>query len=159
MLPTEAPPIEISSKEDLQELARQLKAIAEKKPFSEMDGPKIGGKRGKPTIKVNLDSITPNKCLLAYKGERIALICTLDDLPSRSFWHVSLSLTEGTCEPLPGEPVSIEFLREEAKGKIGRISDALASEILEVFFGEAECRELNVNVLFKNVRHFFCPYK
>lgn len=153
-----APPIEISSKEDLQELAQVMKRIAEKKPFSEMENkPSISGKPGERKLKINLNPNTPNRCVLAYRGRLIALVITLDDDNKENVeWHVSLSTAAGSNE-ISGKPLLFDSLPKAIRP--GRISDALASEILEVFFGEAECRELNVNVLFKNVRHFFCSYK
>ena len=152
------PLIEISSKEQLQELAAQLRGIAEKKPFSEMKQPKVSGKPGEETVKFEPEITGSNRCSLAYKGKQIALVCTLDDMPGgRSFLHVSLSVAGDEAYDLPkhGEEIPLKQMREEMQP--GRISDALASEILEVFFQGKEYKEFNLKVIFKNVRHFLCP--
>ena len=53
--------IELSSKEDLQELAGRLRDIAEKKPFSEMEQPKISGKPGELSVKWNPEMPKTNR--------------------------------------------------------------------------------------------------
>ncbi len=76
----------------------------------------------------------------------------------QTFWHIYLleAGNETYDLPIPGESIKLKDMK---KMEPGRISDALASEILEVFFQGKEYKEFDLSVIFKNVRHFLCPYE